>query len=540
MTTSRKPLRRTAMLRRSAALSTLLAGVLALLLTAPGPARAAAAPLARRVAAPAATTSSWPVAGHDLANDRFNPDEKSIGASNVAHLTRAWSTTFSGNLAATPIVSGGRVFMSSYGGYVSAFDATTGAKLWTHLVGAYTGLTGDVVRSSGAVHGSQLILVDRPTSNTSPRNGAHMIAVDQATGTMLWQSVIDPQKPAVVTGAPVVVGDVAYVGLSSDEELLASCCSFRGNLVAVDLTDGHVIWRTYASPAGYTGTAMWGSAPAVDTASGLIYVGTGNNYTVPAGVCLNAGQTGCTPPAADDYVDSVLAVSISTGRIVWALKTLGSDVYATGCTQPTTCGPDYDFGSDPSLYSATINGKVTKLVGVGQKTGIYYALDAATGKIVWQRQIGPDNRGGGIVWGSAVDGKRIYADDANAGHVSWKLQPGNTSTTTAGVFTALDPATGAIVWQTPDPQGHKAYSFVSTAYGVVYGGTSSGTGNNMYAMQATTGKILWSYAAGGSVLGGASIVNGTVYWAAGYYDTDCPAAQPGCGGHYTLYAFRLA
>jgi polyvinyl alcohol dehydrogenase (cytochrome) len=78
-----------------------------------------------------------------------------------------------------------------------------------------------------------------------------------------------------------------------------------------------MLWKTYTVPSNngnsesnlpgyYSGNAVWASSPVVDPARGLLYVGTGNNYTVPSGVCTSPGQTGCTQPAADDYVDSIL------------------------------------------------------------------------------------------------------------------------------------------------------------------------------------------------------------------------------------------
>jgi polyvinyl alcohol dehydrogenase (cytochrome) len=45
-----------------------------------------------------------------------------------------------------------------------------------------------------------------------------------------------------------------------------------------------------------------------------------------------------------------------------------------------------------------------------------------------------------------------------------------------------------------------------------------------------TGAIDWSYASGGSVVAGAAIVNGTVYWGSGYYVGT---------GNNKLYAFGL-
>jgi len=249
---------------------------------------------------------------------------------------------------------------------------------------------------------------------------------------------------------------------------------------------------------------VWGGSPAIDHTTGLIYIGTGNNYTVPEGICTSPTQTSCTAPPADDYVDSLLALNLSTGAIVWALRTLSTDAWRSICTAQSACGPDSDFGSAPNLFTATINGVPRKLVGDGQKSGVYWAVDAATGELVWHTQVGPGGVGGGIEWGSATDGDRIYVAIANTGKASYTLQPSGVITT-GGAFSALDPATGSIVWQTADPQGVGDFGFVSTANGVVYGGSAAGTGNTMYAMNAATGAILWRYASGGSVMGGAAI-----------------------------------
>lgn len=59
---------------------------------------------------------------------------------------------------------------------------------------------------------------------------------------------------------------------------------------------------------------------------------------------------------------------------------------------------------------------------------------------------------------------------------------------------------------------------MSEAGGVVYGGSMdpSATDPDIYALDASTGKILWSYPAGSSVIAAPAIVGGTVYWGSGY------------------------
>ena len=70
-------------------------------------------------------------------------------------------------------------------------------------------------------------------------------------------------------------------------------------------------------------------------------------------------------------------------------------------------------------------------------------------------------------------------------------------------------------------------------------GSNWGSGSNMFAINGATGKILWRYKSGGSVMGGAAIVNGTVYWASGYLHPRCSTTPPTCGKTYRLYAFGL-
>lgn len=71
---------------------------------------------------------------------------------------------------------------------------------------------------------------------------------------------------------------------------------------------------------------------------------------------------------------------------------------------------------------------------------------------------------------------------------------------------------------------------MSVANGVMYAGSYSGM---MYALHAATGGVLWEFASGGSVIGGPSIVDGTIYWGSGYR-----RISPGTGNN-KVYAFSL-
>ena len=141
------------------------------------------------------------------------------------------------------------------------------------------------------------------------------------------------------------------------------------------------------------------------------------------------------------------------------------------------------------------------------------ALNPDTGEIVWSTQVGPGGVAGGMMWGSAYDGERIYVASTNSEFKPWTLLDG--SSIYYGFWSALDPATGEILWQSANPAMHQANGAVTTANGVVFACSMDDDGY-MFAMDAATGQFLWSFASGGSCAAGASIVDGTVYWGSGY------------------------
>ena len=144
--------------------------------------------------------------------------------------------------------------------------------------------------------------------------------------------------------------------------------------------------------------------------------------------------------------------------------------------------------------------------------------------------MGPGASLGGIEWGTATDGKRIYVAIANSDLLPYTLVPSGQQITW-GAWSALDVATGKILWQTADPTPATIdRGSVSVANGVMYAGSNSG---QMYALDATTGNILWNFASGGSVIDAPSIVDGVLFSGSGYREIRGT-------GNNRVYAFALA
>ena len=139
-------------------------------------------------------------------------------------------------------------------------------------------------------------------------------------------------------------------------------------MLALDLNTGAILWKTYMAPDGYSGNAVWGSSPAIDTKRGQVYIATGNNYSVRP-MCSSAcaaghrqRPSGCLAP--DNHFDSILALDLKTGAVRWATRAIPYDAWNVDCIPffgdggdcPEPAGPDYDFGQAPALFTVKPGG----------------------------------------------------------------------------------------------------------------------------------------------------------------------------------------
>ena len=483
--------------------------------------------------------ADWPMFGGSVSNHAESGTESVITTKNVPKLAQKWVATTGGDVSARAAVVDGVAYFPDWGGNFWALDVNTGKALWHHNLGQYGFPKGTVSRTSPAVAGGVVYF--------GTQLGAYMVAVDAKTGALKWHSQIDSHPEAIITSSPAVAGGVLYFGVASNEEGAATnpayhCCSFRGSAMAVDAATGQTIWKSFIVPEGYAGGAVWGSNLVVDQERGEIFLGTGNNYITPSdpafSACVAGGGKDTACFSKEDHFDSLLALNIKTGRVKWAHRLSSSDDWTVACITapdsvncPAGFGPDYDFGSGPQEITMALSGGRTKtIIGAGQKSGVYSAFDADTGALLWATKVGPGASLGGIEWGSATDGKRIYVAISNANNEHY--QGGD-----AGSWNALDPLTGAILWRMPDPNGASDLGPMAVANGVVYAPSmGSGAGmSNMFALNAANGDVLWSFASGGSVNAGATIVDGTVFWGSGYSHI----AKPGFVGNTKFYAFSL-
>jgi hypothetical protein len=88
------------------------------------------------------------VIGHDPADSRNQPFEHHIGPASVRTLVPKWVATTTGDVSGTPVVVDRAVYFGDFGGTLWKLDAETGTVVWSHPVPDYTGIAGDLARTS--------------------------------------------------------------------------------------------------------------------------------------------------------------------------------------------------------------------------------------------------------------------------------------------------------------------------------------------------------------------------------------------------------
>ena len=306
--------------------------------------------------------------------------------------------------------------------------------------------------------------------------------------------------------------------------------------MAVNAQTGETAWKTYTideEPAlvGKTrvgtnilapsGAPVWNS-PSIDEKNGVLYVGTGENYSSPS----------------NDRSDALLAFDLKTGKMLWHRQKTEGDAWNVACMMPDNpnCpvenGPDVDFGA-ATIVARDKNGR--DLLLAGQKSGDVYALDPRrNGEPVWGQKVGRGGIQGGVHFGMALDGQRLFVPISDMSSPEAEVYL-HAVPSKAGIY-ALDVTTGEFLWSTPANNvcNGRAYCEpgISAAITAITGAVIAGhMDGRLRAYSSDTGQVIWEFdstqtvkttdgltATGGSFGGSAGpiVQDGMLFAASGY------------------------
>jgi alcohol dehydrogenase (cytochrome c) len=459
----------------------------------------------------AATRSTdWLVHTHDYAGTRFSPLDQ-VNVTNAAHLAPAcmFQVGEKDNFQTGPIVHRGTMYLTTARSTI-ALDAATCRVKWRRP----WKLRGDISwnRNQGvAIKDGRLV---RGTPD------GFLVALSTETGAQLWaRRVADPNAGETFTMAPVIYDDLVLIGPAGGE------LNLKGWVGAFRLSDGSPVWRFNTVPhpgePGYEtwhnpknipmgGGAVWTSF-SVDTATGDLHVAVAN----PAPdfpVQLRLGD--------NLYTNSIVVLDIRTGKLRWYRSLVPNDSH------------DWDLTHAMPLFTATINGKLRRLVTTAGKDGMLRVLDRDTHATMYTTEVTTIENAaapvtttpkrvcpgvvGGVEWSGpsysahtgmlyvpAVDWCATYSADAEPRYIPGQVYFGgdvdlDPPEKAQGWVTAIDAATGAVRWKYRSPRPIVA-SVTTTAGDLVFTGELTG---DFLALDARTGAVLYRFNTGGSMGGG--------------------------------------
>lgn len=311
-----------------------------------------------------ATSQDFPKVGGNFGNQNYSSLAQ-INPANISQLGAAWQTRLEPDSPptfqqSTAVAVGGVLFVETTQGNVYAVRGDTGEIKWSFKPGYGASLRRGVAVGDGKVF-----------TNAA---GRRVIALDQDTGDIVWETVLD--EPTVSPQMKVAVtyfDGLIYVGTNDGP---------RGVGLALDARTGAIVWKFYGTPgAGEFGNDTWegdswqngGAAPwmhpAIDPELGLVYWTFGNPRTArPAsGGRSDGAVNGAERGGANLFANSIVALDARTGKRRWHFQSVHHDIW------------DLDSVMAPVLVDLEVNGADRKAVIYGSKTGLTYILDRIDG-----------------------------------------------------------------------------------------------------------------------------------------------------------------
>lgn len=418
------------------------------------------------------------------------------------------------------------------------WNSTSGPLLATTTAAANGNISQPVTIPTSATPGSNTLI---GVGQTSGNTFTTPIAINTNWGDLGFDPGIHRVNPYEYGLGPGNVGNLQLKWTATTAIGLKDSPVYANGLVYIATMDGSL--NAYNASSG---ALKWQfnphdtfrnySAPAVDPATGLVFLGTVGD--------------------ADEGIPSpYYAVDAQTGALQWSVIVDWHQVsFPTFALNTLYFGTSHNYLTASSIYAIDeVSGHIrwqysanngfwgaigvdpntnTAFTGVADPNAAVLALNASTGVIVWNYpvvQYGLDDDVGsgitvsnGLVYASSKNGS-VYAIHENSGTLAWATPVGpqgngDLSTqavtangrlyvgTTGGKLYALDALTGAILWKTRP--GTTILSSAAVANGVVY---YADFNHKIYALNTATGAVLWSYTTGDRSFSSPIVVNGWLY-----------------------------
>jgi len=410
------------------------------------------------------TAGTIPLATYHANNARTGYSTgSSLTTANASNLSQKWRIAASAPISDQPIVDNGMIYWGDWNGRMHATNLS-GKSRWSTSLGTASKPAScpfrlarqGIVSSAtvGVLNGQRVVWVGG--------GAGQLVALKASSGKILWSTRLGTPPKYVTWTSPALYHGSIYEGVASFDD----CPVINGSFDRVNAATGAIQAVNHLSESPRCiGPSVW-SSPAIDPTDNSVYVSTSNAIvrSHPSQTCESSDQ------------EAILKLDATTlaVRSVWQVP------------ESEQVG-DSDFGASPMLFTGTIGGKSTPLVGAENKNGIYYALNR-------------DDLAAGPVWSYVAEDHASATNpaclDANTISSSAWAGPGAPvivaglsvhGSSCIATLAALNPDTGQPEWQVA-LQG-EIVGPVTEVPGLV----AVGAGQHVDVLSSSNGTILFSY-----------------------------------------------
>jgi alcohol dehydrogenase (cytochrome c) len=323
----------------------------------------------------ASEPQNWLMMNGDYGATRYSKLSQ-INRDNVKNLRMVWAMALGGmqdvgqngpENEVNPLIDNGFMYTTDGWGTVYKIDVrdpNRGQYVWVTDPGVKH--QGNVPRTRGIALWEDLVFANLPDGR--------VIAIKRDNGEIVWDKMVAATNEFGTRErfftAPIAMEDKVLVANGNGD------AGTRGWIAALDARTGKEVWRWYVVPKpGEPGSETWKDknnawktggggiwqTGSYDPVTRLTYWGTGN--PVPQ-------YDPQSRPGDNLYTDSVVALNIDTGKLVWYFQYTPNDSW------------DYDEVGVHMLYDETINGRPRKVVSHFGRNGFFYSLDRVNGSFI--------------------------------------------------------------------------------------------------------------------------------------------------------------
>lgn len=341
-----------------------------------------------------AEAGNWLTVHRTYDAHRYSP-LKQINTNTIGGLKLAYAVALGGvgrsglasaNMQATPLADNGFLYITDGWGSIYKIDATSGdhGRIIWKVDFEIDREIGRIPSNRGAALWNNLVFTNMVDGRVA--------AVNDANGEIVWEKQVTTEAGEGFSGAPIIADGKLIVGQSMGDWMT------RGFVAALDPATGEELWRFYVVPEpGKAGSRSWrcekaGNPACWKTGGGGVWA-TGAYDPVNK---LYITGTGNPAPAYDPesrpgdnlYTNSVIALNIDTGKLVWHFQYTPGDYM------------ELDETGVHMLVDRIVDGNKLKTVAHFGRNGFFYRFDQLNGQFLGAKQYVEK-----VTWTKGIDKK---------------------------------------------------------------------------------------------------------------------------------------